>query len=429
MNCFWTGLLLALLFVPVFGQMADSERKRNREILLSIQEQVVKSYFDKDFRGVDFESKFRVADEKVRTAPNNSEAFFAIADFLASLNDSHTRFVPPPRQDSYNHGWLPQMVGEKCLVVGVMKGSNAEKQGLRAGDRIVEIEGVYPTRAEFDRIIYILYALDPRPDFTLVVENPAGERRTIRVEAKQSKGQVVLNLDDYNTYMNLLRQSQNLARMMAHRVVEVGDVTIWKMPRFDLAIHQVDDLISKVKNKSSLILDLRGNGGGNEDTLLRLLGRVFDEDVKIGELIRRTETKPLSAKSVGDGAFMGKLVVLIDSESGSASEVFARVVQLRKRGTVIGDRSSGKVMRSIYYPKKIGFDRLIVYGVNVTDADLIMADGSRIERNGVIPDKLMLPTPMDLRENHDPVLAHALSLVGAEITPQKAGTLFPFIWK
>lgn len=408
--------------------MGGSVRERNRNILKTVKEQVVKSYFDPNFRGVDLEAKYRLADLKVSSSNNDTEAFMAIWEFLESLNDSHTRFIPPTRRDKFRHGWLMQMIGDKCYVTQVMKGTDADKKGLKPGDQIIEIEGMRPTPKEFPRITYLLYELNPLPDFNLVVESPDGARRSLKVDAKRISGQVVTNLTDYNTYMNLVRQAENLSRIYAHRIME-GDVTIWKMPQWDLQIHKVDDIMGKVKKDGSLVIDLRGNAGGNEEMLLRLVGHMFDEDVKIGDIVRRSETKPLVAKTMGGRAFRGKLVVLIDSDSSSASEVFARVVQLKERGVVIGDRSAGRVMRSMYHPQKFGFDLIIAYGVSVTDADLIMVDGNSLERQGVDPDTRVLPTPMDLRQNHDPILAAGLAAAGAEVSPQKAGTLFPFVWK
>ena len=199
--------------------------------------------------------------------------------------------------------------------------------------------------------------------------------------------------------------------------------------RLDMDKVQVRDMIDKVKKHKTLILDLRGNGGGYEETLLALIGSVFDHDVKVGDLTRRKEKKEMMAKSRRNEAFAGKILVLIDSESGSASELFARVVQLEKRGTVIGDRSAGAVMRSRFYARTLGIDTVIPYGVSITDADIIMTDGKSLERVGVEPDELKLPSPSDLAAKRDSVLAHALSLVGINLTPEKAGTLFQIEWR
>ena len=151
--------------------------------------------------------------------------------------------------------------------------------------------------------------------------------------------------------------------------------------------------------------------------------------MKIGDLKRRKETKPLIAKTRGDQVFTGKVVVLVDGESGSAAELFARVVQLEKRGTVIGDRSAGAVMRAREFPHTLGVDTIVPYGVSITDADIIMSDGKSLEHLGVTPDEIKVPTASDLAAGRDPVLAYAASLLGTSITADKAGTFFPLEWR
>jgi carboxyl-terminal processing protease len=200
------------------------------------------------------------------------------------------------------------------------------------------------------------------------------------------------------------------------------------MPQFDLEAREVDDIMGKANKRKALILDLRGNPGGAEDTLKNLLGRFVDGDVKIGDAKRRNETKAIVAKARGN-TFKGKLIVLIDSESGSSAEIFARIVQLEKLGQVIGDRSAGAVMRAIHYPFHSGADTVVFYGASITDADLIMTDGKSLERNGVTPDVVLLPTAADLAAKRDPVLSRAAALAGVKLDPEKAGSLFPLEWR
>lgn len=94
--------------------------------------------------------------------------------------------------------------------------------------------------------------------------------------------------------------------------------------------------------------DLRGNPGGSVDTLSYLVGGLFDREVKIADRIGRKDTKPEIAQPLRN-PFAGKVVVLVDAESASASELFARIVQLEKRGTVIADHWSGSVMEGREY--------------------------------------------------------------------------------
>ena len=135
------------------------------------------------------------------------------------------------------------------------------------------------------------------------------------------------------------------------------------------------------------------------------------------------------AKKLGGARFEGNLVVLIDSKSASCSEVFARLVQLEKRGVVIGDRSAGAVMQSRYYGKEMGHDTLVLYGASITDADVIMADGKSLEHVGVTPDELIVPTAEDLAAGRDPVMARAAELLGFKLDPARAGKMFPVEWK
>ena len=136
----------------------------------------------------------------------------------------------------------------------------------------------------------------------------------------------------------------------------------------------------------------------------------------------------MRGKTRGNRAFAGSLVVLVDSQSGSAAELFARVVQLEKRGTVLGDRTAGSVMEAEVFSDQLGLDRVIFYAALITTSDLIMADGKSLEHTGVVPDELLLPSPDDLAGQRDPVLARTAERLGVKLSPEQAGTFFPFEW-
>ena len=116
--------------------------------------------------------------------------------------------------------------------------------------------------------------------------------------------------------------------------------------------------------------------------------------------------------------------MLVDAQSASASELLARTVQLRHRGQVLGQRSAGSVMvgRSIGVVASQG-DYVVASAVNVTVADVVMPDGRRLEKAGVIPDVIVVPTPGDVAAGRDPVLARALSLAGHPVDAAEAGAL------
>ncbi len=156
---------------------------------------------------------------------------------------------------------------------------------------------------------------------------------------------------------------------------KIPGLSILKLTSFDLTPIKVNKMMDKVENSNALILDLRGNGGDYLVSLEQLVNNFFDNEVNVGKVIQRNGVKSFFIKSQIKKPYTGKLVVLINSDSASAAEIFARIVQLEKRAAVIGDQSAGAVMQSIVMTHTFGLDSLVPYGISVTVADLIMKDG------------------------------------------------------
>lgn len=417
---------------PVNSQSLTSvDRDRGHVMLKSLKNEIKKNYYDPAFHGVDLDARFKTADDKIDHATSLGQILGIVAQVLLDFEDSHLFFMPPQRSATYDYGWQMQLVGDKCYVSAVKPGGDAEAKGLKPGDLVKAVDGFVPARENLWKLKYLYYALRPQPGMRLVVQSPEGPERQIDVMTKITQGKLRTDLtgpNGVNERWDQIRKGENEDRLRRHRYVEMGDdVMIWKMPQFDQDAREVDDVIGKANKRKALILDLRGNHGGFEETLKNLLGRFVEADVKIGDAKRRTETKPIVAKARGN-IFKGKLIVLIDSESGSSAEIFARVVQLEKLGQVIGDRSAGAVMRAMRYRLQLGADTAVFYGASITDADLIMTDGKSLERTGVTPDVLLLPTAADLAAKRDPVLARAAALAGVKLDPEKAGSMFPIEW-
>lgn len=415
----------------VFAQNLDSiERGRTKDLLQTIKAVIKKNYYDPAFHGVDLDARFKIADEKIDQAATIGQAHGIIAQVLFDLNDSHTYFIPPGKNVRVDYGWKMQMIGEKCYIVEVKPKSDAEAKGLKLGDEILSVEGFRPNRKEMWKLNYYYYTLSPRTVLRLVVQSPnEKEPRQVDVESKVTRMKRVMDLTSNIDLWDLIRDSEDEISAEFHRFQKVGNVTIWKMPSFVFDPRDVDTLMkNRVADSNSLILDLRGNGGGLVVTLEQLAGYFFEKDTKIADLKGRKEEKPQMAKSKGGNGFKGKVIVLVDSKSGSASEIFARLMQLENRGIVIGDQSSGSVMQSRFYPQSNGTDRLIFYGISVTGADVIMSDGKSLEHIGVTPNERLIPTGADLAAQRDPVLARALELAGPKLTPEDAGKLFPPKW-
>jgi carboxyl-terminal processing protease len=399
-------------------------------MLKAVRDDIRKYYYDPQFRGMDLEARTKLAEERIKQARTNAEVFGTIAQLLLELKDSHTLFIPPQRNARIEYGWQMQTFGDDCYIIAVKPKSDAEAQGLKPGDKVLKVDGIAPNRGNLWFYYYLYTALAPRPVVKVEVQSPGEQPRLLELKAKVQTGKQVVNLTDTIDLNAYWRELEDEAHMTEHRAVEVSkEIGIWRLPSFDLTTDGVDERIDKVKKYQTLIIDLRRNGGGSVETLQRLIGNLFDRDITIGNMQMRKEPKAMVAKTRGDSGFKGRLFVLVDSNSGSASEVLARVVQLEKRGTVLGDRTAGKVMRSRLYPHQIGLETVVFYGVSVTDADLVMSDGKSLEGLGVSPDEILLPTAEDIRSQKDSVLSRAVAMAGGTLDPAEAGKLFPFKWK
>jgi carboxyl-terminal processing protease len=399
-------------------------------MLKMIRLDIEKHYYDQNFHGIDLRERFGQADERIKNAKSNSEIFGVIAQALLDFDDSHLFFIPPARVAKVEYGWQMQAIGDKCYVIAVKPGSDAEAKGLKRGDLILSIDGFTPTREVAWKIRYYYYTLRPKPGMRLVVQSPEGAPRQVDVIAKIQQGKKQMDLTGWGTGGDIPIEAENEARINRDRFFEKDNVIIWKMPGFDIYDeNELANIMVRVKKHQALILDLRGNGGGLVVMLKRLIGYFFEQDIKVSEMKYRKEVKTEVADSKGNGGFKGKLIVLIDSGSASASEIFARVIQLEKRGIVLGDRSAGAVMQSRQHGHEVGLETVSYYGASITNADVIMKDGKSIEHVGVTPDELLLPTAADLAASRDPVLSHAAELVGLKLDSGAAGKLFPIEWR
>jgi C-terminal processing protease CtpA/Prc len=403
------------------------DRERVQAVLRDVRREVERRYYDSTFKGLDLGAAHDTADARIRAASGIDEALAAVAQFSLELQDSHTFFVPPQRTLRVEYGWEMAMIGDSCFVTEVEPNSDPERQGVKGGDLVLSLNGHRPTRANSWTLFYLYQILRPQPGLRVTLRPPGGEPRELDLAASTTQAKRILDFtgaDGGGDIARALRESDKSDRELRSRFVELDDdVLIWKLPTFSVETSAIREGLKRGRERSTLILDLRDNGGGLQRTMLALLGSLSRDDVPVGTLIERGRETPLAAKGSGDDAYGGRLLILTDSRSASASEVVARVAQLTTRGRVIGDRTAGSVMRGSFRTFSTGMETVVAYGVSVTSADLVMSDGGRLERQGVVPDVVLLPTAGDLAAGRDPVLSHALSLAGKSVDPASAAAL------
>jgi len=216
------------------------------------------------------------------------------------------------------------IVNDTVCVVAVIQDGPAEKVGIKAGDKIISADGKKISGVEITN--------------EGVMERLKGESETqVAVKIKRKNNSKLLDFSI--TRGTIPIYSVDEANMLT------DDIGYIKISRFAATTYdEYMNAFRKLKKQGmqKLVLDLRGNTGGFLNTAVDLA----DEFLSKGKEIVYTQGKARPRKdytATHKGDFeAGELVLLIDEESASASEILAGAIQDNDRGTIIGRRSFGK---------------------------------------------------------------------------------------
>jgi C-terminal processing protease CtpA/Prc len=241
-------ILLAVVPISKAQKVQSKDRERGQIMLMRIKDQLKKNYYDPEFRGMDLDARFQTASQKIKEATSVGQIFGTIAQVLIELDDSHTFFMPPGRSNKIDYGWKMQVIGERCFVTSVDKGSDAETKGVKPGDEVLDAGGYKLGRANMWKFQYLYNALRPQPFIRVTLRSPNGETRQLELLAKQTTGKQIVDLTNYNEWMQIVRKSERDADLGKDRFKSFGeDLLIWKMNEFDLTDSQVDDALTKAQ--------------------------------------------------------------------------------------------------------------------------------------------------------------------------------------
>jgi len=415
-------LMAGSAFVALAQDDAKHVQKRGIFVLDRLEFNLKKYYYDRKFHGLNLDQEVSDARENMKKVSTMGEMFLVASQFLLRLNDSHTFLYPPPRNEQPQYGFAAEMFGDKCIVTWVQPASDAERSGLRPGYEITSFGAIIPTRTNFFDLRRVLYVLTPV--------------KTLQLRARDLEGrdlQLLVNV----TFITRKEQARLFKKLKDDQSQDPftcaaisSEVEVCKLRTFEVDKSRLGDLYKTWKGKKHVILDLRGNSGGLVETETDVLSHLFSH--KILSATRTTNGK--TERDFADGrsdAYTGELSVLVDSESASAAEVVARVVQIEKRGKVFGDVSSGAVRTSgiLEFPIPAvpdaddGGGSIMFAFLSVTLADVEMSDGSKLEGVGVIPDEAITPSQYAISKGLDPILSIAATKAGGSITPEAAGAL------
>ncbi|HEY0348475.1 MAG TPA: hypothetical protein VGC60_10020 [Pyrinomonadaceae bacterium] len=134
-SIFLLGVALVCVSVCQAQGLSSYDKQRGQMMLDQVRNDIKSNYFDSSFHGVDPDTVFKEAAEKMKNAQSNGQILGIIAQSVFSLDDSHTFFIPPDRQASTDYGWEMQVIGDETYVTKVKEKSDAEAkraQGWRS---------------------------------------------------------------------------------------------------------------------------------------------------------------------------------------------------------------------------------------------------------------------------------------------------------
>lgn len=351
-----------------------------------------------------------VIQQRLRLPPAVTVAEFTCAA-VASLDD-YSAFLTGNQLDDVLSQIEGNFVGlgielkaedQALLIVSAIPGGPADQGGIQAGDRIIEVDGQSTRDISTDKAADMLKGVEGSL-VDLVLLDRQGNRRRLRlartrVEVPSVEGVRIIDREYGIGYFRLASFQKTTNRDV--------DAALWKL-------HQ--------QGMRSLIVDVRGNPGG----LLTSSVEIADKFVSQGAIVStrgRSSGEDFDYKAHAVGTWRVPLIVLIDGDSASASEIFAGAIHDHRRGTLVGTRSYGKGSVQGIFPLSV-----TNAGVRLTTAKFYSPSGQPISDRGVAPDvevkaanQTIVAKPIDDRipsaeQTGDPALTAGLQIARQQLT-------------
>lgn len=351
----------------------------------------------------------------IQAAHSDTEYHNLVASMLAEFNDAHTGLISPYPGEGrlyfatgllLDDGIVIDQVGQTAQTAGVMHGAQIlAVNGLPVEQALETLPSALKSGAnirqrENKAAYHILSTLEDSLELTY--QNPGGQIETVTLHRPQNPP--------------VPSNSRNAPSGPLITAVKLpGDWGLIRIPTFssgknhDLAA-EFDQALEDVHDAQGLILDLRGNGGGDSRLADRIAGRFFSQPFCYGQDGFRRRI-PLRAWSLhfnycvqprGE-VVSAPLVLLIDNRNMSSAEQFIAAFSESDRALIIGRPSGGSSGNPLTFP--LPGDGLVRFSTGAFRTN----SGLLIEGSGIQPDVLVPYTVADFQQNRDPDIQAALT--------------------
>ena len=314
--------------------------------------------------------------ERCSSSLDTDRLFYGAAKgMLEALGDPYTRFMEPRayrefKQDAqgffFGIGIFIDLKGNNLIVVQPIPGTPAARAGLRAGDRIRQIDGAATDGMALQEAVFR-------------IRGPRGTTVRLAIERAARRFEVGIVRDRIEILA--AEGSENLDAGVREELRE-SHIGYVKLVTFsDNSVRAFDRMVADAQRAGgrALILDLRNNGGGLLDVSLEIANRFIPAGRPLVHTVNRTERRQTERATTRPKITL-PVVVLVNEFTASASEIVAGALQDSGAATLVGTKTFGKgVIQSVVeFP--------LGSGAAITTAKYLTPNGRDIHKKGLLPD-------------------------------------------
>ena len=309
-----------------------------------------------------------------------------------ALGDPHTNFLNPQKMDNFKKSMSGQFEGigakvgiknDILTVIAPLEGMPAQKAGLKAGDKILKVNGSSTESMTLHEAVQKIRGEKGTEVTLTIMRDGEEEPQDITI----TRG--VIKVDSVKTEM----KDNNIM------VIEITDFQDDTLRLFNEAIQEVQK-----KDPEGIILDLRGNPGGYLDGAVEVASAWVEDGAVVIEKFSENKQKKYKARGKAELKDY-PTVVLTNRGSASASEIVAGALRDHKEAIVLGERTFGKGSVQKMIPLEDGSS------VKVTVAKWLTPNGHSISENGIKPDKQVELTTEQYNQDKTPQMNAALEIM------------------
>jgi carboxyl-terminal processing protease len=391
--------LILVLSIAAFVVADQSTRTAdlNRKTFEKVWRTVNEKFYDPTFLGVDWK---RAHDEYLPVAikaVTDDEFYKVINEMLGLIKVSHLQARSDPATEKQSRqtpgvtGLRLRDVDGKVTVFQSLPGLPAANAGILRGYVITAVDGAVPADTKAT---------------SRALAGPAGTRVNVRyLDGHDRENEVVLT-------RQALSDTGKIAGLAAYtlfdsRILDGGIGYIWFSSFVESLNGRLSAAIDSMRDAPGLIIDLRGNSGGDDAVGISLADKLIEKETQL-MLVKTRNGVNRDIKAHGNNrAYPGKVVLLVDEFSASAAEDFSAGLQEAGRAYVIGKRTLGEDLDADIAELPDGGILIYPFGLTTTPKGVV------VEGRGVTPDLTVTLQRQDLLAGRDTQVQAAIDFLRA----------------